>query len=84
MSPTVALDVTEHLKPPRALFLPFMMGHQFGVPFHKELQTEIVLACLALLTQTADTSILGRFPKTWAEARREGKLLAESIRSLQE
>jgi len=28
-----ALDVTEHCKPPRAVFLPFMMGHHFGVPF---------------------------------------------------
>ena len=83
MSPTVAIDITEHLKPPRALFLPFMMGHQFGVPFHKELQTAVVLACLELLTQTAETSILGRFPKTWAEARREGKLLAECFRASQ-
>ena len=80
MSPTVALDITEHLKPPRALFLPFMMGHLFGVPFHKELHTEVVMACLALLEQTSETSILGRFPKTWADARREGKRIAESAR----
>ena len=52
-----------------------MMGHLFGVPFHKELHTEVVLACLALLEQTSETSILARFPKTWADARREGKLL---------
>ena len=80
MSPTVAIDITEHLKPPRALFLPFMMGHQFGVPFHKELQTEIVLACLEMLTRTNETSILERFPKTWAEARREGKQLLKESR----
>lgn len=58
-----------------------MMGHQFGVPFHRNLQTEVVLACLALLTQTADTSVLERFPKTWAEARREGKRIVESSRA---
>ena len=81
MSPTVAIDITEHLKPPRALFLPFMMGHQFGVPFHKDLHTEIVMACLALLTQTGETLILERFPKTWADARREGKRLAQSSRT---
>ncbi|MDB2687708.1 hypothetical protein N9Y42_10910 [Mariniblastus sp.] len=81
MSPSVALDITEHLKPPRALFLPFMMGHQFGVPFHKQLQTEVVLACLTLLEQTIETSILDRFPKTWADARREGKQIAESLKS---
>ena len=78
MSPTVAIDITEHLKPPRALFLPFMMGHLFGVPFHKDLHTEVVLACLALLEQTSETLILDRFPKTWADARREGKRLAQS------
>ena len=60
-----------------------MMGHQFGVPFHNQLQTEIVIACLNLLTQTSETSILGRFPKTWAQARKEGKQLAESSRASQ-
>jgi hypothetical protein len=29
--------VTEHIKPPRTVFLPFRMGHHFGVPFHGEL-----------------------------------------------
>ena len=84
MSPTVAIDITEHLKPPRALFLPFMMGHQFGVPFHKELHTEVVLACLALLTQTSETSILDRFQKTWADARREGKRIAAGANASQQ
>jgi len=46
VSISVALDVTEHIKPPRTVFLPFMMGHLFGVPHHKELQRKIILAAL--------------------------------------
>ena len=46
VSPTLARDVTEHAKPPRAIFLPFIMGHQFGVPFHSALQRRIILECL--------------------------------------
>lgn len=76
MSPTVALDVTRHAKPPRALFLPFRMGHQFGIPHHNSLQTEIVLECLNLLRQSSETWVLGEFAKTWAQARREAKELA--------
>ena len=49
MSPSVALDVTEHAKPPRAMFLPFMMGHLFGVPHHAELQKRILLELLELV-----------------------------------
>ena len=74
------MDVTEHAKPPRVLFLPFRMGHQFGVPFHRSLQTEIVMACLNLLGKASDTWIMEHFGKTWAEARREGKQF-ESIDS---
>ena len=76
MSPSVALDVTEHAKPPRVLFLPFRMGHQFGVPLHSKLQTEVVMSCLELLPQTSETWVLGKFEKTWAQARREAKELS--------
>jgi hypothetical protein len=52
---TVARDITEHMQPPRALFVPFMMGHLFGVPFHRELQRRIILAALERLS-VADES----------------------------
>ncbi len=73
VSLTVALDVTEHIKPPRALFLPFMMGHHFGVPFHRELQREIILTALAHIEKAEQSGEIIYFPKTWAEARKEGK-----------
>jgi len=51
------------------------MGHQFGVPNHEQLQTEVVNGCLELLSQSTETWVLSRFEKTWAQARREGKEL---------
>jgi hypothetical protein len=75
VSITVALDITLQVKPPRAVFVPFMMGHLFGVPFHAKLQRELILSALSLI-QTAEASgEVFFFPKTWAEARREGKKL---------
>lgn len=72
VSPTVARDVTEHAKPPRAVFLPFMMGHHFGVPFHRELQRRIILECLDLLATAERSGAIRALPLTWAQARREG------------
>jgi hypothetical protein len=72
VSPTVARDVTEHAKPPRAVFLPFMMGHHFGVPFHQALQRRIVLECLDHLVHARRSGEIRDLPVTWAEARREG------------
>ena len=72
VSPTVALDVTEHARPPRAVFLPFMMGHHFGVPFHRALQRRIVLDCLDLLVTAERSGEIRTLPITWTEARREG------------
>ncbi len=72
VSPTVARDVTEHAKPPRAVFLPFMMGHHFGVPFHRELQRRIVLECFDHLVHARQSGEIRTLPVTWADARREG------------
>ena len=75
VSMTVALDVTEHCKPPRAVFVPFMMGHHFGVPFHRELQRQIIVAALAHLAQAEQSGGIHFFPLTWSQARQEGKAI---------
>lgn len=72
VSVTVARDVTEHLKPPRAVFVPFMMGHHFGVPFHRDLQRRIILAALDRIVQAEVSGEVYDLPLTWAQARREG------------
>ncbi len=55
------------------MFLPFMMGHLFGVPFHTELQKKIIRTALTRITNAKKSGDIHFFPMTWAEARREGK-----------
>ncbi len=72
VSITVARDITEHARPPRAVFVPFMMGHLFGVPFHQQLQRQIILEALGRLTGAEQSGEIVNFPITWAQARRQG------------
>ncbi len=81
VSISVALDVTEHIKPPRAVFVPFMMGHHFGVPFHVELQKRIISEALDFLTEAERSGEIKMLPIKWAQARREGKLIEERLQS---
>ncbi|CAN5323758.1 hypothetical protein BH20ACI1_BH20ACI1_22210 [soil metagenome] len=55
------------------MFLPFMMGHLFGVPFHKELQKKIIRTTLSRITDAEKSGDVYFFPMTWASARKEGK-----------
>jgi hypothetical protein len=77
VSVTVALDITEHAKLPRAVFVPFMMGHHFGVPFHRELQMRIILEAFDHLVNARRSGEVRHLPITWAQARREGKAIEE-------
>jgi hypothetical protein len=79
VSVTVALDVTEHVKPPRAVFVPFMMGHHFGVPFHHDLQRRIILTALDRLTMAERSGDIHALPVTWAQARREGVVIERAM-----
>jgi hypothetical protein len=79
VSVTVARDVTEHVKPPRAVFLPFMMGHHFGVPFHRDLQRRIILEALGRLTAAEQSGEIHAIPVTWAQARREGIAIEKGL-----
>jgi hypothetical protein len=75
VSISVARDVTEHVKPPRAVFVPFRMGHHFGVPFHREIQRRVITEALGLLTTATDSGAILDLPVTWAQVRREGMAL---------
>ncbi|MEP6912640.1 MAG: hypothetical protein ABI923_07790 [bacterium] len=79
VSLTVALDVTERSRPPRAVFVPFMMGHHFGVPFHRELQRQIICEALDHLVKAQQSGEVRRVPVTWAQARREGIAIEEAL-----
>ncbi len=80
MSVTVARDVTEHVKPPRAVFVPFRMGHHFGVPFHRDLQRSIITSALDLVRTATSSGQIADLPLRWADVRREG-LALERARS---
>jgi hypothetical protein len=73
------MDVTEHMKPPRAVFVPFMMGHHFGVPFHSELQRTIILEALTLIETAAESGEIKSLPFKWAKARDEGKKIEQQL-----
>ncbi len=79
VSITVALDITEQSKPPRAVFVPFMMGHHFGVPFHRELQQQIICEALDHLVKAQESGEVRHVPVTWAQARREGIAIEEAL-----
>jgi D-proline reductase (dithiol) PrdB len=74
--------VTEKIKAPRAIFLPWPMGHHFGVPFHSELQKRVLLEALDLLVTAQISGIIRDIPIKWADVRREAKTLTEQGRRL--
>ncbi len=81
VSVTVALDVTRHIKPPRAVFVPFMMGHHFGVPFHTQLQRHIISEALDLIVGARESGEVRALPITWAQARRQGTAIERALES---
>ena len=72
VSPTVARDVTEHAKPPRAVFVPWMMGHHFGVPYHRALQRRVLVECLDHVVHAQKSGEIRTLPIPWTQVRREG------------
>lgn len=53
-------EITEKIRPPRALFVPFPLGYPLGEPNNPELQTRVMRAAFALLPCT-DTPVLETF-----------------------
>ena len=53
-------EITEKIRPPRALFVPYLLGYPLGEPNDVALQTRIMRAAFALLPRT-DTPVLEDF-----------------------
>lgn len=51
VSLTVLREITEKVRPPRALFVPYPLGYPLGEPNNAELQTRIIRAAFALLAR---------------------------------
>lgn len=81
VSVTVARDITEHVKPPRSVFVPFRMGHHFGVPFHVAVQRRVILAALDRLSAATSSGDIVDLPLRWAEVRREGLRIEQRLAS---
>ena len=82
MSVTVARDVTEAVKAPRAVFVPWPMGHHFGVPFHREVQRRVLFEAFDLLETATKSGTIRDLIIKWADVRREAKVLSNQGRNL--
>jgi hypothetical protein len=65
LSMTSALDITEAVKPPRAVFLNFPLGHQTGKPHDRELQRSIVGDALRAFETIRHPGEIVRLPYVW-------------------
>lgn len=54
-------EITEKIRPPRALFVPFPLGYPLGKPHDADLQTRVIRAAFALLGRN-DVPVLEEFP----------------------
>jgi hypothetical protein len=60
-SVTLLREVTERVRTPRALFVPFPLGYPLGRPDDPELQTRILRAAFGLLSQPGPPPLLVDF-----------------------
>jgi len=60
-----ALDITVLVKPPRAVFVNYPLGHQCGKPFDRENQRAILTAALRCLETSSVPGRLLQLPFRW-------------------
>ena len=64
---TSALDVTKAVRPPRAVFVNFPLGHQTGKPNQPELQLNIVRDAFLALESMSKPGTVVNLPYVWDE-----------------
>lgn len=62
---TSALDITQAVNPPRAVFLNFPLGHQTGKPGQPELQRQIVRDAMQAFQTIAEPGSIIHLPYVW-------------------
>lgn len=62
-----AYSITASVRPPRAVFVDFPLGHTAGKPGDRALQRHIVIDALAALEGMARPGHIERLPYRWAE-----------------
>lgn len=58
VSITLLREVTERVRPPRALFVDRPLGYPLGKPGNAELQKRIIVLALELLSRSADAPLI--------------------------
>lgn len=66
---TSALDITQAVRPPRAAFLDYPLGHTTGKPHQPSLQREILLEALAGFSSLTAPGSVNTLPFKWSEDR---------------
>ena len=62
---TSALDITQSVKAPRAVFVNFPLGHQTGKPNQPELQRQIVTDAMRAFDTTTVPGTIVELPYVW-------------------
>lgn len=62
-----ALDITMLVKPPRAVFVNYPLGHQCGKPFDRDNQRAILISALRCLEAATVPGRLLQLPFQWRE-----------------
>ncbi len=65
MTLSLKREITEAVRPPRALFLRWPFGHAFGEPGAREQQLHVLLAALSLLDDVAEPGAIVDSPWRW-------------------
>ena len=82
VSISVAKDVTAAIKVPRAVFVPWPMGHHFGVPFHTEIQRRVILTALDAVQMIEQSGTIIELAIPWVGVRLQSKTLTEQGKRL--
>jgi hypothetical protein len=67
---------------PRAVFVPWPMGHHFGAPFHRDIQRKVIFSALDALRSVTHSGSIVDLPIRWTDVRRQSKWLSEQGRKL--
>ena len=62
---TSAIDITQSVKPPRAVFVNFPLGHQSGPPDQPELQRRIVTDAMRAFETITTPATIVELPYVW-------------------
>ncbi|HAR98476.1 MAG TPA: hypothetical protein DCS11_06240 [Syntrophus sp. (in: bacteria)] len=78
-----AVDITRAVRPPRAAFLDYPLGHTTGKPHHPALQRRILMEALDAFNSIRETGSIRILPFRWTEEEewKRGDILQGDMRT---